>query len=66
MQNYKTIMQVLNLRMVQKLSRDKCKGRCKLGNGTYQCIEEKFRESGKSYDDLLKMNPDEVVSLFYP
>lgn len=66
MQNYKTIMQVLNLRMVQKLSRDKCKGRCKLGNGTYQRIEERFRESGKSYEDLLKMNPDEVVFLFYP
>lgn len=66
MQNYKTIMQVLNLRIVQKLSRDKSKGRCKLGNGTYQRIEEKFRESGKSYDDLLKMDPDDVVSLFYP
>ncbi len=66
MQDYKTIMQVINLRIVLKIPREKCKGRCKLGNGTYQRIEERFRESGKSYDDLLAMNHDDVVSLFYP
>ncbi len=66
MQDYKTIMQVINLRVVQKLPRNICEGKCKLGHGTYQRIEKMFRESGKSYDDLLAMDHDEVVAIFYP
>lgn len=66
MQDYKTIMQVLELRVEKKLSRDKAKLRCKLGNGTYQLIEERFNESGKTFEELKTMKENDVVSLIYP
>lgn len=50
MQNYRTILEVIKLRCVEILSRSVCQGKVKLGNGTYQLIEEKFKESGKTYE----------------
>ena len=66
MQDYKTIMQVLDLRINKQLSRDRAKARCLLGNGTYQLIEERFKESGKTIEELKEMKESEVVSLIYP
>ena len=66
MQNYRTILEVIKLRCTQKLSRSVCQGKVKLGNGTYQLIEERFKESGKTYEQLQAMKPEEIEKLFYP
>ena len=66
MQNYRTILEVIKLRCVEKLSRSVCQGKVKLGNGTYQLIEERFKESGKTYEQLQAMEPAEIEKLFYP
>ena len=66
MQNYRTILEVIKLRCVEKLSRSVCQGKVKLGNGTYQLIEERFKESGKTYEQLQVMEPEEIEKLFYP
>ena len=66
MQDYKTILSVIRLRCVENLSRSVCQNRVKLGNGTYQIIETRFRESGKTYEELLAMKPEEVEEFFYP
>ena len=66
MQNYRTILEVIKLRCAQKLSRSVCQGKVKLGNGTYQLIEERFKESGKTYEQLQAMEPEEIEKLFYP
>ena len=66
MQNYRTILEVIKLRCIEKLSRSVCQGKVKLGNGTYQLIEERFKESGKTYEQLQAMEPAEIEKLFYP
>lgn len=66
MQNYKTIIGVLDMRINQKISRDKCKGKYPLGNGTYQLIEERFKNTNITFGELMKMDPSDVVKLIYP
>ena len=66
MQNYRTILDVVRLRCVEKLPRSACQGKVKLGNGTYQLIETRFKESGKTYEELKAMEPEELEKLFYP
>lgn len=65
MQDYNTIMGVIQMRLVG-CSYDIVQRRHNVGSGTVTLIMNRFRESGLSYDQLKSMEPVKVQELIYP
>ena len=65
MQNYTTIIGVVRLRC-NGASQRTIQSRYHIGSSTCQRILSRFDACGLSLDDLEKMEPAQVVDLFYP
>ena len=65
MHDYNTIIGVIGLRR-QKVSYPVIHQRYGIGNSGIDLIMNRFKDSGLSWDDLLKMEPSQVEELIYP
>lgn len=65
MQNYTTILGIIDMRQ-RGISYDDCRYRFSVGSSTISLIMKRFRESGKTLDELKQMPPTEVEELIYP
>lgn len=65
MQKYSTIIGVITLRLDSE-SYNTVQKRYSIGSSTVTLIMNRFKESGLSLDDLKRMEPKKVESLFYP
>ncbi len=65
MQDYNTIVGVITMRQ-NGCSFGVVQQRYRIGSGTLQLIMRRFQSSGKSLDQLKKMEPQQVVHLIYP
>ena len=65
MQNYNTIIGVLELRLAG-LPYSSCRAKFHIGNSTIQLIDERYKQIGLSIDDLRSANPQKVIDAFFP
>lgn len=65
MQNYNTIIGVLELRLAGH-PYSHCRSKFRIGNSTIQLIDERYKQIGLSLDDLKSANPQKVVDEFFP
>lgn len=65
MQKYSTIIGVITLRLDSE-SYSTVQKRYSIGSSTVTLIMNRFKESGLSLDNLKRMEPKRVESLFYP
>lgn len=65
MQNYTTILGVVELRLRKQIYSTVQKG-YSIGSSTVTLIMKHFRELGLSLDDLKQMEPSKVEAAFYP
>ena len=65
MQKYSTIIGVITLRLDSE-SYNTVQKRYSIGSSTVTLIMNRFKESGLSLDDLKRMEPKKVESIFYP
>ena len=65
MQKYSTIIGVIELRS-QKIGYATTQRRYRIGSSTVTLIMKRFRELGKTLEELQAMDPKEVETAFYP
>lgn len=65
MQKYSTIIGVIELRS-QKIGYATTQRRYRIGSSTVTLIMKRFRELGKTLEELKSMDPKEVETAFYP
>ena len=65
MQKYSTIIGVIELRS-QKIGYATTQRRYRIGSSTVTLIMKRFRELGKTLEELKAMDPKEVETAFYP
>jgi len=65
MQNYTTVMGVIQMREAGSSIRD-CRRRYGIGTSTVQLIMDRFSQSGLSFDDLIQMEPQKLLDTIYP
>lgn len=65
MQNYSTIIGVIELRAKQFSTRD-CQNRFKIGSSTVTLILQRYRELDLTLAELKTMGPKKVEEAFYP
>lgn len=65
MQNFTTILGIIDMRQ-RKISYDDCRHRFGVGNSTITLIMSRFKEQGKSLNELRQMSAEDVESIFYP
>ena len=65
MQDYRTIMSVIQMRLCG-CSYDVVQRRNRIGSSTLQLIMKRFEENQRTYEELQKLSPEEVMKLFYP
>ena len=65
MQNYSTIIGVIEMRKKQCTTRD-CQYRFKIGSGTVAHILQRYKELDLTLDELRAISPNKVEEAFYP
>lgn len=65
MQTYTTIMGVIEMRL-HGIGYRACSSRYHIGSSTIELIMSRFKDSGKSFEELQQMTSEAVEKLFYP